>query len=117
MPLVFLNHPLCRQSLSLERTPRFLRFVCRESCRKWDALDQPDDIAADDEFILAAIWSHTNSVHVDGVRDGKRFGEWRKSITYKPIEPQPPQDLLRDNERWRSWCMAENERTETDDGR
>lgn len=103
---VFFSHPLCRTSLLLARTPRFLRFACTDvgGDRKWDALDQLDDEAADGEYLFAAEYESAGCVHIDGMRDGKRFGEWRRTVTYDPVGPQPPQDVMRDNAKWRAWC-------------
>lgn len=107
-----LKHPLFRGSLILKRQPKYLRFVCKgiATCsRNWDALDQLDDVAEEGEHIIAAEKTDSSSVHLDGYRNGKRFGEWRETATYTPIEEQPPQELLADNERWREWCMERDQ--------
>lgn len=107
---VYLNHPLCVGSLNLARQPKYLRFVCKQvsSCaRKWDALDQLDDVAEEGEYIFAAKKTDSTSVHIDGVRDGRRFGEWHETATYTPIKDQPEQELLADNDRWREWCLSQ----------
>lgn len=114
--IVHLKLGTLRGPFSLERAPRFLRFVMVGS--KWetlDALDQPDDAPNDGEKCYAAEQSDSSNVHVDGYRNGKRFGEWCKTATYKLVQDQPAQEVMLDYEQWKAWCMAriENEKTIT----
>ncbi len=104
--IVHLKLGSLRGPLSLERAPKYLRFVLQGS--KWetlDALDQPDDAPADGEKCYAAIQVDSSNVHVDGYRNGKRFGEWHKTATYKLVEDQPTQEQMADYEQWKAWCM------------
>lgn len=32
--------------------------------------------------------------------------EWRKTAAYEPVDPQPPEEVLRDREKWQLWCPA-----------
>lgn len=108
--IVHLKLGSLRGPLSLERAPRFLRFVMVGS--KWetlDALDQPDDAPTPEEKCYAAEQSDSSNVHFSGQRNGKRFGEWRKTATYKLVEDQPPQEVMSDYEQWKAWCMARME--------
>ena len=105
---VSLNYPLCCKQLLVERVPKYLRFVCKgiATCsRNWDALDQPDDTPEEGEFIIAAVLRDRGSLHIDKRVNGRRVGEWHATASYEPILPQPDQSLLRDNDKWRDWCM------------
>lgn len=105
--LVHLKLGTLRGGLSLARTPLYLRFVMQGS--KWetlDALDQPEDVATEAEKLYAAIKVDSSNVHVDGIRNGKRFGEWHKTATYKLVDDQPSQEMMRDYVRWCEWCMG-----------
>lgn len=106
--LVRLNFPLLKSGLMVDRAPTYLRLTCEnigKADRRWDALDQPDDIPRSDEMIIAARKMFTTAVHVDGVRDGKRFGEWRLTAEYEPCDPQPSEEIMRDNAKWQQWCQ------------
>lgn len=106
---VFFRHPLFRGSLSLKRTPKFLRFACAgiATCsRNWDALDQLDDEPREGETLMAGVLVDQSSVHLDRVVKGRRVGEWHSTATYELIEPQPDAATMRDNEKWRAWCMG-----------
>ena len=105
---VSLRVGVSRGMLPLRRTPKFLRFVLTGS--DWatlDALDQLDDEPREGEHVVAAVLKESSTMHLDGVRNGRRFGAWRKVVTYEPVTPQPPQDLLRDAAKWREWATAQ----------
>lgn len=109
----FLKLGSLRGPLNLERAPRFLRFVMQGS--KWDtldALDQPDDAPRDGEKCYAAEQVDSTNVHFSGYRNGKRFGEWRKTATYKLVEDQPAQEVMRDWEQWKVWCEEQMARSQ-----
>lgn len=106
---VRLRHPLFRTSLRLSRVPRYLRFTVRgwASCaRHWDALDQPDDQPEPEEQVIAAQLVHRGTVHIDGVKNGRRFGKWLPTAEYAPLQEQPNDDTLRDANEWREWCLS-----------
>ena len=108
---VTLDHPLFRgKALRLARTPKYLRFVCSNLASKWrdslDALDQLDD-EPKEEYILAAVIDRKGNIHVDGIENGCRFGRWELYVTYRLVEPQPSQELMRDREQWQAWCLEQ----------
>lgn len=107
---VRLKSSLFRGSLSLKRTPIYLRFTCSgiASCsRNWDALDQLDDQAEPGERLFAGKLAHKGSLHLDRVVNGRKVGEWYGSADYELIEPQPSQETMRDNALWRSWVESQ----------
>jgi hypothetical protein len=109
--LVRLNHPLFRGALSLARTPTFLRFAYSgggvSACqRAWDALDQPDDTPREGETLIVGRLKTRDSVHFDGTRHGRRFGETHATADYELVDLQPTQDVLRDRRQWVKWCEA-----------
>lgn len=108
--IVRLEHPLFRGSLSLKRLPKYLRFCCSgiASCsRNWDALDQVEDTAQASESCVAGIFKESGSLHLDRVVNGRRVGEWHKTATYAVCDPQPSQEIMHDNEKWKEWCMTQ----------
>lgn len=110
--VVRLNHPLFRNCgcLDLKRVPKYLRFVCAglSSCsRSWDALDQLDDTPNRDEMIFVGKLANRGTVHLDRVVKGRRVGEWYGTATYDPVDQQPTEEIVRDNEKWRQWCMEQ----------
>jgi len=109
MTLVILRrYSTPRGPLNLERTPLYLRFTVKGADFKTlDALDQLDDAARPEETIIPAKWLHSETVHLDGVRDGKRFGEWHKTAEYETVECELSQEQLRDNQQWREWCTKQ----------
>lgn len=92
--------------LNLHRTPKMLRFtVVGRDYKTLDALDQLDDEPRDNETLVAAVLVSRDMVHIDGRdKDGKRFGRWLESVTYRMIESQPPQEVMRDTTRWQEWA-------------
>lgn len=104
--LVSLKHGTIRGSLSLRRCPKYLRFVITGTDWKTlDALDQLDDEPRDGEYLIAAVKSSEGSVHLDGTRNGRRFGEWHRTATYETMPDQPSQETMRDRAEWQKWCM------------
>lgn len=105
---VSFDHSLFRTQLQLKRTPKYLRFTChgcKTPTRSWDALDQEDDTAADGEYLFAAVLENRGSLHIDKTVNGRRVAEWHGTAHYVPIAEQPTQELMRDNAKWRAWCM------------
>lgn len=107
---VRLNHPLFRGILSLRRVPKFLRFTCTgiASCaRNWDALDQLDDEPELHEQLLAGVFKSSGKMHIDRTVGGRRVGEWRTTVEYDVVDPQPLAALMRDRQQWQEWCLAQ----------
>jgi hypothetical protein len=107
-----------RGTLQLRRIPKYLRFTWKNSDWKTlDALDQLDDTPHEDEQLMVAVLGERGNVHIDGVRNGRRYGEWRETADYHLLAEQPPQEVLRNSEKWRGWCYAqEAKRKETSHG-
>lgn len=110
LPSVFLQHGRSRGPLTLKRTPTYLRFVMRGvNWDSLDALDQLDDSPADDERILAAVLRDKSMVHLDGTtQGGRRTAWWIPTYTYVLVQPQPPDDTMRDTHKWRAWCWRQS---------
>lgn len=106
------THPLCRTSLSLKRTPRYLRFTFRglASCsQNWDALDQLEDTPEEWEQLFAGKLTSRGTMHLDRVVNGRRVGEWHATAEYTPIDPQPTDDVMRDRAKWQRWCLEQEQ--------
>lgn len=108
----FLDGPAEGQILELGRAPLLLRAVVNVA-GEWDALDQLDDEARKDETIhvywlavRSPSWSYIDYRDKAGRRRGSRSIA-AAYVTY----PDPPDDeVLRDNQRWRSWCLTNEQR-------
>lgn len=107
----FLDGPAAGVSLSLRRSPLLLRVVCTSNGDpKWDALDQLSDTpaAGEDIYVYRKV-KDDGTVHIDGVRNGKRFGQWLSMATYAVVREQPDDATMRDTAQWRAWCEANAE--------
>lgn len=108
---VSLRFTLFTGSLSLQRAPKYLRFVVKDvgnpTKRAWDALDQLDDQPEPDETVMAAVKWYEGQIHVDRTVDGKRVGEWYPTATYELVAESPPDEVLRSTELWRKWCYEQ----------
>lgn len=103
---VRLRHPLFRETLELQRTPIYLRFVMTTKCgrTKWDALDQLHDSPREGEIIYAAERDDPTSIHIDKDENGKVQGYWVSVFNYNLLDEQPDKDILRDNTKWREFA-------------
>jgi len=105
----FLDGPAAGVSLSLGRSPVFLRVV-RDPSGKWDALDQLGDSPAPNEEIHV-YWRVSDPViaHVDGrnPKTGKRYGSWMSIADYVLHDAQPADDVARDKAAWPEWCSQQ----------
>lgn len=100
--IVFMDGPAMGQVLTLKRAPVVLRVVCGFGNR-WDALDQVDDTAEPDEHIFVyKRRKHPGSYHVKCSK--KSQSGFFLSAEYRLFEVQPPDDVVRDNDRWSAWC-------------
>lgn len=110
---VQLDHPAYGAPLRLERLPLFLRFVYRpRRCGRgvqWDALDQLDDEPQAEETVIAAQLVRRGTLHIDRVVRGQRVGSWHQAVQYHLCDPQPPENVKRDREKWQAWCQAQYE--------
>lgn len=106
----FLDGPAAGKSLTLHRTPQFLRVV--DNCGQWDALDQPDDAPELSETIYAyRVRRVLGSAFIDGQdRQGRRRGFRIAIVEYQHVEPQPDQATMRSQDGWAQWCEAQPKR-------
>jgi hypothetical protein len=110
--LTFVDGPAAGKTIGLRRAPRFLRITRRrfllgmeDPGEEFDGLDQPGDIARHDESLYAY-----ETKKLEG-RAHMRFSGKAKSASgiydiaeYRFIEPQPADDIMRDNKKWIAWC-------------
>ena len=97
----FQDGPARGQTLQLKRTPFLLRVV--ECAGKIDALDQPEDTPHAAEKIYVYEWAAKpmGGVHIRA--SGGRGGFFGMA-DYKLSPEQPPDDVVRDNGKWVTWC-------------
>lgn len=109
--IVRLNHELFGGSISLRRTPLYLRFTVvglHGPWPVWDALDQPGDQPNEGEIMIAGRLGLKGQVHVDRTVNGRHVGEWWASAIYDVCESQPSQELMGDWEQWQAWCHEQS---------
>lgn len=106
----FTDGPAAGVDLPFRRKPMFLRVV-QNSAGKWDVLNNPEDTPELDERIhayqvagepLRGFWDGTD-------KSGRRTGGMFSMVTYRYIQDQPPDEILRDNRLWQAWVMARPE--------
>lgn len=102
----FLDGPAKGQSLSLKRSPVFLRVVCKVAPESgklgpWDALDGPDEV-----ILVYRLAQNHGACHVH--QSGGRGGFYPIS-TYALSPHQPSDHILRDVNQWQKWCLALNQ--------
>lgn len=108
----FLDGPAKAIVLELRRSPVYLRVTRKSVAGRfvWDALDQLGDTPEENETLFAyrrvadSGWAHA---FMSDRRDG---GGFIRRSTYCVCDPQPDQDTMRDTQRWRAWCYAEQSR-------
>lgn len=99
----FIDGPAANVRLQLHRAPMVLRAV-RDTQGQWDALDQLDDQADPDEFVVVyVVASVPTNYHLRCSRASGGSG-WYQAADYREWPKQPPQDVLKDNQQWRAWC-------------
>ena len=107
MSTSFINGPAGTQVLMLRRSPRFLR-VIRSAGGKWDALDHTDDLPYAGDTLYAYRRVGEPIVGCIDYRggDGRRTGGRFSFARYAHVDPQPPDEVLRDTAAWQAWCRA-----------
>lgn len=102
----FLDGPAVGQNLTVRRAKFFLRVTVDGD--KWDCLNEYWDTARPHEnlFVYIAVEKAT-AVHLKMAKRSE--SGWYALCQYRFLEPQPPDDAIRDNEKWRAWCMAQTE--------
>jgi len=107
MHTTFIDGPAKGEVLSLARSPILLRVV--NVGDHFDALDQLDDLASSNESITVYRLTAEPSVcFIDGrdPKTGRRWGVRLSVGTYAVLPEQPDDATLRDNQKWRAWCVA-----------
>jgi hypothetical protein len=103
----FHDGPAAGTFLLLRRAPLFLRAVENMLSGEWNALDQPGDRPSPAEHVV--LYRRHGPPGVAWICDGGRGGRWGRqaiSAEYRLVDPQPPDDLLRDQARYEQWCQA-----------
>lgn len=103
----FEDGPAAGVVLALRRAAYLLRVV-QGADGKWDALDQPGDVpAADEKVFVYGLVSNDGGAFIDGRgKDGKRFGFYAVSATYRLFPTQPDDATARDADAWLEWQKA-----------
>ena len=120
-----LNGPAAGVFLDCKRAPRYLRVVESPEMatpnHRWDALDQLSDTPEPHETIHVYQWvKHVDMgpVHIDGVRNGRRFAQWMSSAAdhYRHLGwlSEELRESFRDNAAWRAWCIRNQEEPDSD---
>lgn len=107
----FADGPAKGVTLRLARGVWLLRVV-QNAAGEWDALDQLDDTPEPDERVYVYTFNPGTISHafVDyHTINGGRRGERVTLAEYVYRAEQPPDDVVRDNRRWRKWCFAQQE--------
>ncbi len=104
---VFVDGPASGVALALRLAPPLLRAV-QTAGGSWDALDQPGDTPAPGE----GVWAYRRSGPITRAHlcyRGKLRGlsGWYEDARYAVVVPQPDDEVLRDEGRWRAWCAAQ----------
>lgn len=99
----FDDGPAKGQSLTLERSPLYLRVVV-DTGGKADALDQLDDEPKADEALYAYRRVSVGTMHVSYSEGGRRKGHWEELVSYALCGVQPDERAMRDTALWRQWC-------------
>lgn len=105
----FLDGPAQGVSLLLRRAPVALRLV-KNADGRWDALDQLNDEATDDEEIYVYVLvSSPTQFHLRG----RHVSGWWASGKYRLLESQPERKHLHPTDSWQAWCIENEERLMT----
>jgi hypothetical protein len=100
----FLDGPAKGVTLSLARSPRFLRVVI-DLAGQVDALDQPEDVVrAGETAYVYELFGDIGSV----IYCSRGHGCRREQVAeYRQYAKQPSQELLGDNQAWQTWAMSQ----------
>jgi len=100
-----LDGPAEGESLSLRRSPLFLRVV-RSRTGHWDGLDQLDDQPKATETIFVYL-RHTQDTPIHFKMQRRSESGWYARATYKLFSVQPADCDARDKFRWQEWCVEQ----------
>lgn len=112
-----MNTPAGQAHVTVARMPLFLRFVFKPQKEKapgasniteWDALDLLDDTIRRGEEILVGVKAGLEGepFHLlcGRMKGGRSATGWYQNVVYHIVDPQPPREVARDNEKWQEWC-------------
>lgn len=112
MSVAFKGGPAEGVCLELRRTPVMLRVV-QSAAGKWDALDELADEPRRGESVhIYRREGEPSFGFIDFRRNGRREGRRCAFASYVYWPDQPGDAHTRDNEAWRAWCDALQEREE-----
>lgn len=97
----FEDGPAHKKPLLLQRSPLFLR-VTESPDGKWDGLDQVEDTPNPEETLHA--YRRDIVAGMVHLYFGGGKGGWYRMVSYRFVDPQPPDEDMRTNERWQAWC-------------
>lgn len=103
----FEGGPADGQTLSLHAARFYLRVTENPRARKYrfDALDQPRDVAEPHELIyIYQLTAEPNWYHLKG---SKGISGYWPQATYRYWNEQPEQAVLRDEAQWREWVKTQ----------
>jgi len=107
----FVDGPAACTVLRMRRTPLLLRVVRNKLVRNdenvWDCLNELEDVARPHEEIFVYILVDKPSP-VLSMRPRSGSG-WYWIGSYRFLEQQPAEEILRDNAKWSAWCNARRE--------
>jgi hypothetical protein len=108
----FLDGPAKRvHSLFIARAPLFLRVVYSDKSKGWDCLDQIEDKPEPDETVYAYRREGKPGTVIACTRSKKRGCQTFRSARYRFFEPQPSEEIMRDNAQWQAWACAQFQAT------
>lgn len=98
----FQDGPAKDKVLALRSSPKFLRVVVGP--KGVDALDQEEDIPANDERIYAyRLVECLGTCHIKTSKGGGFYS----IASYKYIQPQPKDEVMRSLGWWREYCNSQ----------
>ncbi len=104
----FVDGPAKGKTLMLRRAVVFLRVTVNEA-GEIDALDQPEDTPKpSEEWIYAYIntGEREGNVHIRYGGNKKHLSGFYPMAEYRLYSFQPPDEIMRDNAKWREWCES-----------
>lgn len=102
----FLDGPAKGQTLQLRRAPVYMRVT--ELLGTWNALDQLTDEWEPGEALYAYVLAEKPGAMHLLVRGPERHrGGFWPIAKYRLCPEQPPEEIMRDNEKWRAWTNTQ----------
>lgn len=108
----FIDGPAMAKTLMLRRAVTLLRVTVNEH-GEIDALDGPEDTAKpEEEWIYAYVntGKREGSMHIRYGGKQKHLSGFYPMAEYRLYDVQPPDEIMRDNNKWRAWCQTQRER-------